>query len=708
MDTAIYETFARMSQDWINNLPEVSWHGANGNIVIGNAPASSRYTEARLSKAAEDGMFQGIKKNNVNMILNFSEDEEWPEVLPSIMPRLLINGSQGIGVTIANVWLPMNLIEITEAIKNYILSGMIDNNTVFPDFPSGGIIINKDELHTINETGKGKVILRARTEIKNNSIFITELPYQVFVEPLLEDIKKLISEGQLEDIKDIYNKTDKKRLLIEIECKNSPETTLNKLFALTDLQKNYNANQYALVGKTPKLLNLKEYFDIYINHNSECISKEYIYDLNKATERLEIVNGLLKALEDIDNIISLIKSSKSAVDAKNNLIKEYNFSENQAKAIVDMKLGKIANLEKIEIEEEQKKLNSTIENCNNILSNKKEILNILIDRLINFTKKYGKDRKTLLENIKYSKEEKEIAEVIPEDVVVMLSKTGNIKRIPKASFRTQRKGGKGVKTADDVVMATIKTNTIDTLLLFTNEGKMYRIIVDNIPEGTNASKGVNISTLINLENNEKVIAVTNLERENENKYVVFITKQGLFKKTLLEEYIKTKRSTGIAAINLKDGDSIANIELMNDEDMIIITKKGYSIHFETKDIAAIGRVTAGVKTIKLMEDDEVLVGLPIRNQKETVAIFSSLGYAKKTNIDDFPVQGRVGRGVIAYKSNASTGDIIGAVMINDDDNILLVGKTSICISATDIPLFGRAATGNIMIKGSQLNSIVKL
>ena len=704
MDTAIYETFARMSQDWINNLPEVSWHGANGNIVIGNAPASSRYTEARLSKAAEDGMFQGIKKNNVNMILNFSEDEEWPEVLPSIMPRLLINGSQGIGVTIANVWLPMNLIEITEAIKNYILSGMIDNNTVFPDFPSGGIIINKDELHTINETGKGKVILRARTEIKNNSIFITELPYQVFVEPLLEDIKKLISEGQLEDIKDIYNKTDKKRLLIEIECKNSPETTLNKLFALTDLQKNYNANQYALVGKTPKLLNLKEYFDIYINHNSECISKEYIYDLNKATERLEIVNGLLKALEDIDNIISLIKSSKSAVDAKNNLIKEYNFSENQAKAIVDMKLGKIANLEKIEIEEEQKKLNSTIENCNNILSNKKEILNILIDRLINFTKKYGKDRKTLLENIKYSKEEKEIAEVIPEDVVVMLSKTGNIKRIPKASFRTQRKGGKGVKTADDVVMATIKTNTIDTLLLFTNEGKMYRIIVDNIPEGTNASKGVNISTLINLENNEKVIAVTNLERENENKYVVFITKQGLFKKTLLEEYIKTKRSTGIAAINLKDGDSIANIELMNDEDMIIITKKGYSIHFETKEIAAIGRVTAGVKAIKLTDDDEVLVGLPIRDKKETVAVFSSFGNAKKTNIDEFPLQMRAGRGVKCCKD-----EVVGAVMLNDENEILICGNPrSICILGQELPLLKRDTVGNLMIKDSIITSVVKI
>ena len=276
-DVAIYDTFARMSQPWINNLPEVDWHGANGNIVIGNAPASARYTEARLSKVAEEGMFAGIKKNNVPMILNFSEDEEWPEVLPSIMPRLLINGCQGIGVTIANVWLPNNLKEITQTIKKYIDTKELDTKIVYPDFPSGGIIINKNDLHLINETGKGKVIVRAKTEIKDNLILITELPYQVFVEPLLEDIKKLIEKEEITGIKDIYNKTDRKRLLIEIECKEAPAQVLKKLFTKTDLQKSFNANQYALVGKTPKLLTLKEYIDIYIEHNTSCIKKEFLF-----------------------------------------------------------------------------------------------------------------------------------------------------------------------------------------------------------------------------------------------------------------------------------------------------------------------------------------------------------------------------------------------------------------------------------------------
>ena len=373
-----------------------------------------------------------------------------------------------------------------------------------------------------------------------------------------------------------------------------------------------------------------------------------------------------------------------------------------------MRLGSLAKLEGVELNDEKAKLNETIDDLNRILGSETEQLNVILDRLDDLVKKYGDARRTELAQIEVPKEEKEIAEVIPEDVVVMLSQTGDIKRIPKASFRTQRKGGKGVKTADDAVMATIRTNTIDALLLFTNKGKMYRIIVDNIPIGTNVSKGSNVSTLINLENDEKVIAITNLARGNENKYVVFITKNGLFKKTSIEEYTKTKRSTGIAAINLKDGDSIANIELMNDEDMIIITKKGYSIHFETKEIAAIGRVTAGVKAIKLADDDEVLVGLPIRDKKETVAVFSSFGNAKKTNIDEFPLQARAGKGVVAYKVSPATGDVVGATMINDEDNILLVGKTSICVAATDIPQLGRAATGNIMIKNGQINSVTKL
>ena len=704
-DVAIYETFARMSQPWINNIPEVNWHGANGSIVMGGEPASARYTEARLDKATEDGMFQGIKKKNVPMILNFSEDEEWPEVLPAIMPRLLINGCQGIGVTISNTWLPMNLSEVTDSIKKYIETKELDTSKGLIDFPSGGIIINKNELNSIFSTGKGKVIVRAKAEIKDNKIFITELPYQVYIEPLIEEIKKFVISGELEDIKEVYNKTDKKRLLIEIECKTNPFAVLTKLFTLTDLQKNFNANQYALVGKTPKLLTLKDYYNIYIQHNTNCIKKEYEFDLNKAKVRLNIVNGLLIALEDIDNVIQLIKKSKSSNDAKENLKIKYNLNEEQAKAIVDMKLGKIAHLEKIELEQEKRELVELIDNINEILKNENKILNILIERLESFTKKYGYKRHSELTQIEVPKEEKEIAAVVPEECVVIINQTGSIKRVPTSAFKVQKRNGKGIKTEDDTILDMISTNTIDILMLFSNKGKMYRLLVDNVPTGTNISKGTPVNSLITLESDEKIIAITSLYRKSQAKYVIFITKQGLFKKTLLEEYMGGKKSTGIAAIKLKEGDSIANVTFAEEEEFIILTKNGMSIHFETKNIAPIGRATSGVRAIKLDEGDEVIIGLPIKHMTDTLAIFNEMGVAKKTNLDEFPLQTRAGKGVCVLK----TGKITGAALISDEDYILIVGQpNSICVSAKDIPLLSRIALGNTMINGSKIKRIVKV
>ena len=705
-DSSIYGALVRLSQPWVMRYPLIDWHGSNGNID-GDGPAHMRYTEARLSKLAEDGMLFGIKKRNVDFIPNYSEDAEEPLTLPAIFPNLLCNPNTGIGVAMACNFAPHNLCEVAQAIHDYVdgKEPMLPG----PDFPTGGIVINKDDIPNIMNTGHGSVKIRAKYKVEGQNIVFYEIPYGTSTESLITEIGK-VAEEELDGITNIRNESNKKGLRIVVECnKNSnPDVMANKLFAKTNLQTSFSYNQVALINKTPTEVNLKDCIDIYIEHNIQCLIKETQFDLDKAEARLEIVDGLLKALENIDNIIAFIKKSASSAAAKDGLIKEYGFSEPQAKSIVAMRLGSLAKLEGVELQEEKAKLLDTIKELNKILGSEEEQLNVILNRLDDLVKKYGDKRRTELTQIEISKEDKEVATVIPEEVVVMLSQSGDIKRIPKASFRTQRKGGKGVKTADDAVMATIRTNTIDALLLFTNKGKMYRMIVDNIPVGTNVSKGANVSTLINLELDEKVIAITNLARENENKYVVFITKQGLFKKTLLEEYTKTKRSTGIAAINLKDGDSIANIELMNDEDMIIITKKGYSIHFETKEIAAIGRVTAGVKAIKLADDDEVLVGLPIRDKKETVAVFSSFGNAKKTNVEEFPLQARAGKGVVAYKVTPSTGNIIGATMVNDEDNILLLGKTSICVSTTDIPLLGRPATGNLMIKNGQLNSVVKL
>ena len=702
-DTAIYETFARMSQSWINNIPEVDWHGANGSIQISGEPAASRYTEARLAKVTEEGMLSGIKKHNVPMIKNFSDDEEWPQVFPALLPRLMINGCQGIGSTIANVWLPHSLSDIARIVNNYLSTGEIDYTDIAPNFPTGGIIINKNDLPIIYKTGKGKVVLRGKAEIKGKNILITEIPYQVYVEPFITQIKELIEKDELTGISNILNKSDKKKLLIEIECEEPPASVLTQLYRKTNLQKSYSANQYALVGKTPELLTLKQYLDIYLQHNYDCIKREYEFDLNKAKDRLEIVIGLIKALEDIDNIIALIKASESASAATVNLIRQYKFSERQAKAIVDMKLGRLAHLEKIELNKEQEELTSTIANCEDVIKNIDKQKEIYLNRFNAFVKKYKDERKTELTHIDIKPEEKEIAEVVPVDVVVVTTESGLIKKIPVASFKTQRRGGKGIKSNDDVVMSAIKTNTVDYMMLFSDKGKMYRIIVDNIPDGTSATKGVPINSLIQLEPNEKIIAVTSLHRQKLPQFVLFFTKQGMIKKSFLSEYLGAKRNAGIAALKLKEEDSVASVIFQDLEDIIIVTRNGMNIRFATKDIGAVGRNTMGVKAINLNEGDEILTALPVHKDTDSVAVFSVDGMGKKVELKEFTTQARGGKGTILYK-----GTLAGAAMVSDEDNILINGsKSSICISAKDISTQSKIGAGVIVIKNSKINSIAK-
>lgn len=708
--TAIYETFARMSQPWINNIPEVDWHGANGNQIIGSSPAADRYTEARLSKATEEGMFSGIKKNNVPMVLNFSEDEEWPEVLPAIMPRLLLNGCQGIGYTVANVWLPHNLNEITNLIVGYLETGKINTKQIAPDFPSGGVIINKDELSSIYETGKGKVILRGKTEIKGNSIFITELPYQVYVEPLLDEIRDLYIKDEITGIKEIYNKCDKKHLLIEIECSETPAKILAQLFKLTNLQKSYNANQYALVSKTPKLLNLKQYLDIYINHNIDCIVKEYEHDLAKAKARLEIVDGLLKALEDIDNIIALIKNSESSAKAKIALMEKYSFTENQAKAILDMRLSKLAHLEKVELNEESKELHNNVASFQDILAKRERQVLIFEERLKAFSNKYGSGRKSELTQVQTStKEEKEIELIEPEKCVVVMTEGGTIKRIPAAAFRTQKRNGVGVKTQEDITHAIIRTNTVDSLMIFSNQGKMYRLLVNDIPVGTNVSKGTAIKGLVPMDVNEEPAVMYSIYRDTDAKYVLFVTKNGLVKKTSLDEYVGTKKKTGIGAINIKNGDELAAVSLIKDENIALITKNGYVLKFNSNEVGATSRMTSGVKGINLSDDDSVICALPIRNANDSLALFSKKGLAKKLSPTETVLQKRGGKGLQCYKTNDISGEVKAATLVSDEDNILIVGdKKSICVSAKDIPNLSRASQGNQMIKNGNVITVSKV
>ena len=705
-DSSIYGALVRLSQNWVMRYPLIDFHGNNGNI-IGDGPAHMRYTECRLSKLAEDGLLQGTKKNNVDFIPNYDETTEEPVSLPSIFPNLLCNPNSGIGVAMACSWAPHNLGEVAAAINQY-LSGE-EPMLPGPDFPTGGIIINQKEIPAIMRSGRGSVKIRGKFEIDKQKIVFTEIPYGTSVEGLMTEIGEVSDSKEIEGIDNIRDESNKKGVRIVIECDKgiNPANIVNKLFAKTNLQSSFSYNQVALVDKVPTELNLKDCIKIYVDHNINCIIRETKFDLDKAADRLEIVNGLLRALNVIDDIIHLIKISDNAIVAKEKLIKRYNFTENQAKAILAMRLSSLAKLEKVELEQEAKELENKIADFKNILADDNRQKDILKSRLGDLVKKYGDPRRTELTNIEIKPEDKIIEEVIPEDCVVILSQAGDIKRVPKNSFKVQRKNGKGVKTKDDVIMSTISTNTIDNLLLFTKKGKMFKIIVDEVPVGTNASKGTHVGTLINMDQNDEVIAITSLARSNTAKYVVFFTKQGLMKKTLLDEYTKVKRSTGIAAIKINEGDSIANVEFINEEDILVITKNGMSIHFESKNVNPVGRVAAGVKTIKLDKNDEVVVGLPIHSDNDTIAIFSTKGYGKKTSIKEFTVQGRGGKGLVIYKPSAVYGQIAGATTIVDNDTILLTGQpNSICIAATDLPLLTRTSFGNIMIK-SNISSIVK-
>lgn len=701
---AVYETFARMSQSWINNIPEVDWHGANGSIQISGEPAADRYCEARLAKSTEDGLFQGIKKNNVPMKPNFSEDAEWPEVLPALYPRLLVNGCQGIGSTVANVWLCHSLDEIAASILNYLSTGEIDYSALAPSFPSGGIIINKNELKPIYETGKGKVVLRGKVEIKNNLILITELPYQVYVEPFIDSVKQLIIKEELPGVVNILNKSNKKQMLIEIECDATPSTILKQLYLKTELQKTYSANQFALIGKTPKLLTYKQYLDIYLNHNYECIKKEYQFDLNKSKKRLEIVEGLIKALEDIDNIIQLIKKSESSTKAKEQLVVVYAFTENQAKAIIDMKLGRLAHLEKIELNTERTELISTIKDCEDVIFNSERQKSIYIERFKAFIKKYPNPRRTELIQLEEPQEEKAVPQIEPENCVVITTEAGNIKRIPSSSFRAQKRGGKGVKTQDDITHCVIKTNTCDSLMIFTNKGQMYRILVNDIPSGTNAAKGQSIASLIELKPNEKPVLVYSIHRDIDAKYVYFVTKNGTIKKTALDEYVSTSAKKGISAIKLREGDSLANVFLANNENIVILTKSGMGIQFRGDEISASSRNTIGMKAITLKPNDEVVWCGPRRCKEDQLAVFAENGMGKRLEMAELPLASRGGKGLLVSKSAIATG-----CFVNKNDSLLICGNsTNLCINASDVPILGRTAEGTQLIKNNRIINVSKV
>lgn len=629
--TAIYETFARMSQPFTNNVPEVDFHGANGNIILGgDALAADRYTEARLSKITEEGMLKGIDKNNVPMLWNFSEDEQWPQVLPAVFPRLLVNGCQGIGVSVANVFLPHSFTETANLILKYLKENILDEEEYYPDFPTGGTIINQDELSTINKTGKGRVILEANYTINNNEIVFYEMPYQVYIEPVIETIKEKIEDGAIEGINDIFNKSDKKRIALVIECQKGyrPEQIVEQLFQNTPLRSQYNANQNGIISKTPVLLNLQQIVDCYIEHNLECIQKEFQFDLDKTNARIEILEGLIAALVNIDDIVDIIRKSDSPTEAKNTLMDKYNFTENQAKSILDMKLARLTKLDGVKLNDELQEKQEYAAKCAEIVDSENSRKQVLIERLTELRDKFGDKRRTKVIQKTITKKASngttKQSEPV-EDVVITYNPIGYLQRIPISSYRKSNFKG-------------FKCTTEDLVLLFSNKGRFFRISPKDIKSCSVKDKGTAIGAILKLEPGEKILNVFSDIINQDRPYLLFALKDGSVKKIEKMEYLgKTRNLSGMVATKVKDS-KVVSIQETNGNDIVLGSKNGYYIRFAADDVRATGRNSAGVKGIKLSEGDSLTTCIicdkidkevKIEDKKITIAAQGRGGKGKK-------------------------------------------------------------------------------
>ena len=715
-DSSAEGIIMRASQGFAMRYPLVEVEGNNGNLISSGNWAASRYTAARLSEF-NVRLFEDIDKETIKEWRdNYDDTEKYPSVLPSKGFYNIVNGTSGIAIGAASSIPQFNIKDVNKALETLLLNPDASFEDIYcpPDFATGAFLINEEEVKNTLKYGSKTIAinngemgaackLRAKINYdeKDNCLIVTEMPYGVYTNTICEQLEAIINNDEKNIGIDRFNDLTGLTPNIKIYLKKNANINqiIKFLYKNTSLQYHYGINMTMLDnGKYPKVFTWKEALQKHIEHELEVYKNGYLFDLTKLKNRIHIVNGLLICIASIEEVIKIIKSSSSSAAAASTLQSKFLIDEVQSKAILDMKLSRLAHLEVEKLKSEKEELEKQILKIEEILNNKDLLNQELIKTWRELSKKYGDEHRTKIIKVIDDVDE-EIENVKAEDCVVMLTKNNLIKRVAASSFKVQKRGGKGIKNKDEALIDSIFTNTIDNLLVFTNKGKMYKLLVDNIPEG----KGININTLITLEMNEKVKAITSLNRTDRKKYVVFITKKGLIKKTTLEEYIKTKRGNGIVAIKLENEDSIANVSFLDEEDMIVVTKKGMGIHFETKDIAAIGRATKGVKAIKLDEDDEVLIGLPIYNSNDNILIATIEGLGKKIKIEDIPVQGRGGKGVIISKNI-----IAGATLCNNNDNIFITGNHNfICISASEIPILGRTAAGNIIIKDI-IKSITKI
>ena len=722
-DSSIYDALVKLAQDWNTRYPLVDGHGNFGS-EDGDGAAAMRYTEARLSKISME-MLADINKDTVDFVPNFDETEKEPTVLPSRFPNLLVNGTTGIAVGMATNIPPHNLKEVIGATVKIIDNRIEEDRETSideimqiikgPDFPMGAEILGRRGIEEAYRTGRGKIKVRAVTDIEampngKHKIVVTELPYMVNKALLIQKIVELVKTKRVDGITDVRDESSREgiRVVIELKKDTNANVLLNQLYKHTQLQDTFGVNMLALVDGVPKILNISQMLGYYLKHQEDVVTRRTKYDLNKAEERAHILQGLLIALDNIDEVINIIRSSKSVQDAKNSLIERFGLTEIQAQAIVDMRLRALTGLEREKLEAEYKELMDKISYLKAILADEKKLLGVIKDELLVISQKYGDERRTALGRDVDEVTDEELIE--RENIVITMTKLGYIKRMPEDIFKAQNRGGKGIRgmqTIDeDYIESLIVTTTHNYLMFFTNTGRVYRLKGYEIPEAGRTARGVAIVNLLQLQAGEKITAVIPLKSYEDGKYLFMATRNGMVKKTDISEY-QNVRKTGLTAIVLRDNDELIEVKATNgDDDIFLITKKGMSIRFNEKDVRQTGRTSMGVKGIHLGKDD-IVISMQMSSQGEKILLVTENGMGKRTLISEFNAQNRGGKGVKCYKITEKTGDLVGAKIVTDENDIMIITTEGIIIrtSCDGISTLGRVTSGVKVINLNYDNNV---
>ena len=709
-DSSIYGALVNMAQEWSTRYPLVDGHGNFGS-VDGDGAAAMRYTEARLSKISME-MLADINKNTVDFKPNFDETEKEPVVLPSRYPNLLVNGTTGIAVGMATNIPPHNLRETIGAVVRIIDNQIEDKNTEIeellsimkgPDFPTGGMILGTSGIEESYRTGRGKIRVRAITDIEpmnsgKNRIVVTELPYMVNKARLIEKIAELVKDKRIDGITELRDESNRQgmRICIELRKDVNPNIVLNQLFKHTQMQDTFGVIMLALVDNQPKVLNLFEVLNYYLIHQEDVVTRRTKFDLNKAEERAHILQGLLVALDHIDEVISIIRSSQTTPEAKTRLIERFAFSEAQAQAIVDMRLRTLTGLEREKLQAEYDALMKQIEELKAILADPKKLLGVIKSELLEISDKYGDERRT---SIGYDEFDISMEDMIPvTNTVITMTKLGYIKRMSVDNFKAQNRGGKGIKGMetidDDYIEELLMTTSHNYLMFFTNFGRVYRMKAYEIPEASRTARGTAIINLLQLLPEEKITAVIPIKEYNDHEYLFMATRKGIVKKTSITEYANIRKN-GLTAINLREDDELIEVKKTDDsKDIFLVTKYGQCIRFHETDVRKTGRASMGVIGMNLADGDEV-VGMQLNTQGDSLMIVSAKGLGKCTMMDEFTAQNRGGKGIKCYKITGKTGNIVGVKAVNRDDEMMLITTEGIIIRirVSDTALLGRITSG---------------